>query len=165
MLNYQRVDHLLFAGARHCHALPVMFRGSPHGWPAGPSHLPHHVGRLQAFDSAGTSIPNSWSTIYEFVSWDYYSQYDGKVIKFHGSSHHQPDKHTSNSAVKSTCPQASGPPHRIRGEALASKGLSLRAWNTWPKMRNLQPSGRVSGFSMMFTAISIGMTVPYYRHS
>ena len=27
-----------------------------------------------------------------FVSWDDdYSQYDGKVIKFHGSSHHQPD--------------------------------------------------------------------------
>jgi hypothetical protein len=24
------------------------------------------------------------------VSWDDHSQYDGKVIKFHGSSHHQP---------------------------------------------------------------------------
>ena len=28
---------------------------------------------------------------YEFVNWDYYSQYDAKVIKIHGSSHHQPD--------------------------------------------------------------------------
>ena len=25
------------------------------------------------------------------VSWDYYSKLNGKVIKFHGSSHHQPD--------------------------------------------------------------------------
>ena len=33
----------------------------------------------------------SWKT---WVSWEIYiySQYDGKVIKFHGSNHHQPDQ-------------------------------------------------------------------------